>query len=90
ASRLGAITELGDDGRTGLLFHPGDPNELALQVRTLLDDPTRLASMRQAARATFTTRYNGTRSIEGLTAIYEQAIADFRREGTWRALTAKG
>jgi glycosyltransferase involved in cell wall biosynthesis len=86
----GGIPEIVDDGRTGLLFHPGDPNELALQVRTLLDDPTRLASMRQAARAAFTTRYNGIGNLEQLTAIYGQAIAAFKRATTRQKLAVEG
>ena len=47
ASRLGAMAELVDDGRTGLLFEPGNPDDLALKIHALLDDPGRLTGMRE-------------------------------------------
>src|SRR5207248_11750079 len=50
ASRLGAMAELVDDGRTGLLFEPGNAGDLAARADDLLADPGRLARMRQAAR----------------------------------------
>lgn len=39
ASRIGGIPEYVADGRTGLLFMPGDHHDLARCVRQLLDDP---------------------------------------------------
>ena len=53
ASRLGAMAELVDEGRTGLLFEPGNAAHMAAKVGCLLDDPARLAGMRVAARGQF-------------------------------------
>ena len=39
AARLGALAEAIEDGRTGLLFEPGDADELARVLARLLDDP---------------------------------------------------
>ncbi|HET6203107.1 MAG TPA: glycosyltransferase family 4 protein [Planctomycetota bacterium] len=39
ASRLGAMEEAIEDGRTGLLFRPGDSEDLAAKLRSLMDDP---------------------------------------------------
>jgi glycosyltransferase involved in cell wall biosynthesis len=38
-SRIGAIPEVVLDGRTGLLFEPGDAGDLASRLRLLLEDP---------------------------------------------------
>lgn len=79
ASQLGAIPELVEPGKTGLLFRPGDANNLAAQVQAILNDPARLACMRRAARAAFIGRYSGRRNSEELTSIYERAIAGLRK-----------
>ncbi len=42
ASRLGGMRELVTDGHDGLLFEPGNPQDLARQLRRLLDEPTLL------------------------------------------------
>ncbi len=39
ASRTGGITDVVIDGETGLLAQPGDADDLAAQIRRLLDDP---------------------------------------------------
>jgi len=39
ASRLGGMAELIDHGRTGLLFNPGDTQDLATQLTALRQDP---------------------------------------------------
>lgn len=51
ASSVGALPELVQDGRTGFLCTPGDHHGFAGRVRELAEDPVRLASMSQAARA---------------------------------------
>ena len=50
ASRIGGIPEYVMDGRTGVLFPPGDAEELAAAVRRLLDDPERFREMGREAR----------------------------------------
>ena len=39
AARSGAFPELIEDGRTGLLFTPGDADDLARALERLLTDP---------------------------------------------------
>lgn len=39
ASRRGGMAELIEHGRTGLLFHPGDANDLAAQLTALRNEP---------------------------------------------------
>ena len=45
ASRLGGMRELVNDEANGLLFEPGDPHDLARQLRRLLDDPRLLEQL---------------------------------------------
>mmetsp|Transcript_12579 Transcript_12579/g.40117 ORF Transcript_12579/g.40117 Transcript_12579/m.40117 type:complete len:238 (+) Transcript_12579:1155-1868(+) len=47
----GGIPSLIDDGKTGYLFEPGDTDELAARVRSLVDDPPAARAMAAAARA---------------------------------------
>jgi glycosyltransferase involved in cell wall biosynthesis len=75
ASRLGALAELVEEGRTGLLFTPGDPADLADKVRRLLADPARLALLRRAARAEYETKYTADVNYRLLLALYERALA---------------
>src|SRR5262249_2273262 len=49
ASKLGAMAEIIDDGRTGLHFEPGDPIDLVAKIGQLLADPAALPQMPQAA-----------------------------------------
>jgi glycosyltransferase involved in cell wall biosynthesis len=73
ASRIGALAELVDDGRTGLLFTPGDPSDLALKVQQLLADAPRLAQMRQEAREEYRRKYTPEINYRMLLAIYDRA-----------------
>jgi glycosyltransferase involved in cell wall biosynthesis len=78
ASRLGAMSELVDDGRTGLLVEPGNPDALAEAVRTVTADPLRREGMRQASRREYQEKYTGERNHTLLTEIYTAAV---RRRG---------
>jgi len=82
ASRLGAMAELVHDGRTGLLFEPGNPADLALKIHSLLDDPERSLGMRRAARREYEERYTAETNYEMMMAIYAEAAAAHGRELT--------
>jgi glycosyltransferase involved in cell wall biosynthesis len=75
ASRIGALSELVDEGRTGLLFEAGDSAGLAGAVQALLWDRTRLAQMRLAARAEYERNYTAETNYRMLMGIYEEALA---------------
>lgn len=74
ASRLGAMAELVDHGRTGLHFEPGEAGDLVSKIRRLLADPRELSQMRQAARREFERRYTAESNYRILIAIYERAL----------------
>jgi glycosyltransferase involved in cell wall biosynthesis len=73
ASRLGAMAELIDDGRTGLLFQPGNPADLAAKVDQLAAAPARQGPLRQAARQEFAEKYTAEVNYRRLMTIYEYA-----------------
>ena len=50
ASRLGAMAEIVVDGTTGLLFEPGDAEDLAKQVKWAWTRPEALGSLGRAGR----------------------------------------
>lgn len=74
ASRLGAMAEIVDDGKTGLLFEPGNPDDLASKVRWLIEHEDVAIQMGKAARAEFEARYTAEKNYEMLMKIYEMAI----------------
>jgi len=74
ASKLGAMAEIVDDGRTGLHFNPGDAADLAAKVRLLLAEPQRLARMRRAAREEFDESFTAEANHKRLMALYELAL----------------
>jgi len=73
-SRLGAMAEIVDDGRTGLHFQPGDPVDLAQKVRSILADPPKLARMRQTARQEFAQHFTADVNHKSIMTIYERAL----------------
>jgi len=79
ASKLGAMAEIIEDGRTGLLFEPGNPEDLAAKVEWLLSHPQELARMSKEARAEYEAKYTAERNYEMLMAIYHRALG--RQEG---------
>jgi len=73
ASKIGALSELIDHGRTGLHARPGDAEDLAGQVEWLAAHEEQRRRMQQAARREFELHYTGERNCEMLLAIYERA-----------------
>jgi glycosyltransferase involved in cell wall biosynthesis len=74
ASRLGAMSEVIVDGRTGLHFRAGDPEDLAEKVRWLIDHDGATKQMGREARLEFESKYSEERNYELLMRIYERAI----------------
>jgi glycosyltransferase involved in cell wall biosynthesis len=84
ASNIGALPELINDGRTGLLFRPGDPGDLASKLRVLTSDPVLARAMGRSARRTYEQLYTPASNYEQLIACYERARAEMkRRSGTF-------
>jgi glycosyltransferase involved in cell wall biosynthesis len=84
ASRLGAMEELIEDGRTGLHFTPGDPDDLAAKVRWAQDHPEEMRVMGMNARREFEQKYTAERNYQLLMACYEQALENRRADRSTR------
>jgi glycosyltransferase involved in cell wall biosynthesis len=82
ASRLGALESLVQDGATGLHVEPGEAAAWATAMLAALDDAPRMATMGAAARVLYEREYTAAANHRLLLAIYEEAIAERRREAT--------
>ena len=89
ASRLGAMREIVEDGRTGLHFEPGDPADLAAKALWAWRHPGRLEEMGRRARAEYEARYTPKRNLEILLSIYGRAISASRGAPLSAALQAR-
>ncbi len=74
ASHGAAMTELIDDGRTGLLFRMGDAADLVQKVLRLWTSPTDREAMGQAVRREYELKYGAEKNYDMLLAIYREAI----------------
>lgn len=76
ASRLGAMAEIVEDGKNGLLFTPGDARELADKVRSVGNRPDVLRALGEGARATYEARYTPEVNFRALMAIYDGVLKE--------------
>ena len=77
-SRLGALAELVDHGRTGLLFEPGSAHDLARHLAWAEAFPAKMRAMGESARERYERRFTSASNYAQLMAIYEGAIASTR------------
>jgi glycosyltransferase involved in cell wall biosynthesis len=75
ASRVGALAELIEDGKTGVLVHPGDAADLAAKLAWAEAHPHEMEAMGRAARAAYEAKYTAPINYKLLLDIYEDAIA---------------
>ena len=71
ASRIGGIPEFVEDGRTGVLFTPGDHGQLTRAIDDLMADPQALRRMGAEARAAALEHFSILNRIEDYLAYYE-------------------
>jgi glycosyltransferase involved in cell wall biosynthesis len=74
ASRIGALAELVDDGETGALAEPGDPEGLRKALR-LITDPLTSITCGERARQVYVERFTPERDLAATERIYADAIA---------------
>ena len=81
ASRIGGIPEIVDNGITGLLFEPGNADDLAEKINYLWNRPDLCRQMGQAARQKALREYTPAKYYERLMAVYRKAITLQRANG---------
>lgn len=74
ASRVGGLLDLVDDGVTGLLTPPGDPQALAAALKSLLDDPARAEAMGARARERWLHDFSLEPFYQATQDVYAEAI----------------
>lgn len=75
ASNHGAMRELVQTGRTGLLFEPANPDALAHAVRRCWSDDQLRSHMSLNARREYENKYTAATNYEMLMSIYERVLS---------------
>ncbi len=74
AARIGAMTSIVEDNRTGLLAEVADPHDLARKIEALYHDHALCRRMGQAAREKAVVQYSSDSIYLALTTVYDNAI----------------
>jgi len=77
ASRIGSMEEYVSDRKTGILFKPGDSDDLALKIRWMLQHPDELRGMGRWARQVYEKKYRARENYEHLMNIYRNVVAEY-------------
>jgi glycosyltransferase involved in cell wall biosynthesis len=78
ASHIGSIPTVIEDGINGILFKPGDYEELAIQIKRLLNDQEYYKKLSQNAHSKAVERFGLSRMIDRTQMILESAISQER------------
>jgi glycosyltransferase involved in cell wall biosynthesis len=74
ASSIGSMAEIIEDGRTGLHFIAGNPDDLANKVEWAWTHPKEMSEMGREARSEYELKYTAEKNYKMLIEIYETAI----------------
>ena len=76
ASNLGSMAEIIGEEKVGILFNPGDAEDLAKKVRWALEHPEQMRFMGLKARLLYEKRYTSKINYGQLISIYKRAILE--------------
>jgi starch synthase len=82
ASAVGGILEVVEDGKTGLLVPPAQPEALAEAITRVLANPELARRMGQAGRRRVEAHFSWTSIAERTEQVYAEAIAEFKRSAS--------
>jgi len=71
-TRLGAVSEMIDDGRTGMIVRDRDTDDLAEKLAAMLGDRERCAAMGREARGRAEAHFTEAQRAESVLAVYAQ------------------
>jgi glycosyltransferase involved in cell wall biosynthesis len=74
ASRIGGAKEIIRDGENGLLFSPGDADELALAIARLAADRAMQTRIAEAGRQTILQEFNSKGMIDEIEGLLEGVV----------------
>lgn len=75
ATRVGGLPELIEDGRTGILVAPGEPEQLAAAISRLLEDEALRQQMGDAAKARVQALFNQKQLTAKIESIYARMLS---------------
>ncbi len=74
ASRTGGIPEIVEEEKNGLLFDPGNADDLARKVEQILQNPEQNITMGKTSREMYQEKYSPEKNVEQLTALYQTVL----------------
>jgi len=74
ASDIGSIPDIVKLGETGLLFTPGDSDDLASKAKWMFENPQQLQKLGDNARRAFLEKYTAEQNYAELIEIYKEAM----------------
>jgi len=75
-SNLGAMSELIEDGKTGLIFEPGNPENLALKMKWAMENEDVCIEMGKNARKVFEEKYTEEKNFDINLKIYRNTLRE--------------
>ncbi len=86
ASQHGGLAELVTDGVNGLLFEPGNANELAQKIAWATNHPDQMLGMGRAAYEEYQNKYTPEQNYASLMTIYQNALTTMGEQYADRTL----
>jgi glycosyltransferase involved in cell wall biosynthesis len=83
ATRVGGSPEIIEDGVSGLLVPPRDPEALASAISRLLHDKSMAKTLGQAARRRVFAQYSLARAVASTEQLYEELLRARRKRHLW-------
>lgn len=81
AFRRGALGEIIEDGKSGLLTSAADTDQLCAAVRTLLRDHAHAKSLGEEGRRRVQECFSAARMVDGIVRVYEEALKPMSMQG---------
>lgn len=76
ASDINGTDEIINDGKTGILVPPADPNAIAEAIRRVLSDPSLARNLAASGKERAYSEFSSKKMVEGVTRVYEDIIRE--------------